>query len=601
MKKKKKLLIAAGVIVVGCIGAYLFFSNQKPAPAQVQTAALKPTTLRSTVEASGLVESTDDANVYSEVAAPIKHVAVKAGDHVSAGQLLCELDDKDVQDTLKQKEIALSAGAQASAQKIKSAQKKYDQDRSTLSSGLNTQINTAKDQVVTAQRTLDDAKNKQAVNQARVDQEVKDKLITYQSNLKDAKVKLDRARKAYSDLKEEVGDQYDDLKEDVSDQEKVVKDRQALVDNLKKLLPTDITDPSYGSIKTRLDTAEAELASDKATLEKYQKELDDYEEEREEDGKDSLKQLRQNQEDAQRAYDTALKSLSAAQTSAENAAADEMRDYNKAVEDAQVAYGSAVRALSEAQTTVAQGLDTTKDSIESEKIAANDEALRAEIQSAKTSLSKYRITAPVSGTITQVLAEDNATPQGLLFVIEDTNALQVAVKVKEYDVNSIKEGMKAVVTADATGDKEYEGVVQKIYPAALKSADGKETTGSDVEFEADVLVQTADSDLKIGMNAKAQIILEEKQNVLTVPFDALVEGGKDGPAIYTPQKNKDGTYTVKAIPVKTGLENDIETEITGEGISAGTLFLSDVKAAAPGKVIALAPSGKSASASEAAP
>ncbi|HBC25976.1 MAG TPA: secretion protein HlyD, partial [Ruminococcaceae bacterium] len=160
MKKKKKLLIAAGVIVVGCIGAYLFFSNQKPAPAQVQTAALKPTTLRSTVEASGLVESTDDANVYSEVAAPIKHVAVKAGDHVSAGQLLCELDDKDVQDTLKQKEIALSTGAQASGQKIKSAQKKYDQDRSTLSSGLNTQINTAKDQVVTAQRTLDDAKNK---------------------------------------------------------------------------------------------------------------------------------------------------------------------------------------------------------------------------------------------------------------------------------------------------------------------------------------------------------------------------------------------------------------------------------------------------------
>ena len=579
VKKKKKLLIAAGVIVVGCIGAYLFFSNQKPAPAQVQTAALKPTTLRSTVEASGLVESTDDANVYSEVAAPIKHVAVKAGDHVSAGQLLCELDDKDVQDTLKQKEIALSTGAQASGQKIKSAQKKYDQDRSTLSSGLNTQINTAKDQVVTAQRTLDDAKNKQAVNQARVDQEVKDKLIDPKANLEKAKVEMDRARKAYSDSKKDLDDEYDDLKDDIKEKKK--------------------------QISSEKDPAAKKLLEDQ--LKDLEDKLSDFEDENgvfnDETGGlvTSLKQLRQAQEDAQRAYDTALKSLSAAQTSAENTAADEMRDYNKAVEDAQVAYGSAVRALSEAQTAVAQGLDTAKDSIEAEKIAANDEALRAEIQSTKTSLSKYRITAPVSGTITQVLAEDNATPQGLLFVIEDTNALQVAVKVKEYDVNSIKEGMKAIVTADATGDKEYEGVVQKIYPAALKSADGKETTGSDVEFEADVLVQTADSDLKIGMNAKAQIILEEKQNVLTVPFDALVDGGKDGPAIYTPQKNKDGTYTVKAIPVKTGLENDIETEITGEGISAGTLFLSDVKAAAPGKVIALAPSGKSASASEAAP
>lgn len=556
--KKKKVIIIAGVVVIGIAAAFAVFSQKGPTPTPVQTETLAEQTLRGTVEASGNVESTDTVYVYAEVSAPIESVPVKVGDKVAAGQLLAQLDDTDIHNTLQQKQIALRTGSESSQQRIQSAEKNYQDAKNNLDQGLNTQINAAQDQVTNTQRTLAKAIDDRDVNQARVDQEMKNQLVSATASATTAKAAYDRAEKEYNKAKKEFKDELDDLK-----------------DELKELKKT----------------------GDQEKIDAKQKEIDDFEENNgfidDTTGAfTSVKVLKQAYEDAQLAYNNAQKALNAATIDAQNASTDKMKNYVKAVEDAQLAYDSAVQSLKAAQTAASQSLDSAKDAVTSEKIAANTESLQAEIQTLNDNLKKCTVTAPAAGTVTAVYAEENATATGLMFTIENTEGLQVKVKVKEYDLPSIKEGMKAVITADATGDVEYEGIVQKIAPAAVGSgsaatgtAAAAAATGSNVEFEADVLIQTPDTPLRIGMSAKAKIITQEKTDVLSVPYDALTTNEKGETVVYTPKKQADDTYQAVAIPVKTGLETDLSIEVSGEGLTAGTPVITDAKSMSPGLLI----------------
>lgn len=561
--KKKKVIMIAGAVVIGIAAAFAVFSQKGPTPTPVQTETLAEQTLRGTVEASGNVESTDTVYVYAEVSAPIERVPVKVGDKVAAGQLLAQLDDTDIHNTLQQKQIALRTGSQSSQQRIQSAEKAYQDAKNNLDQGLNTQINTAKDQVTNTQRALAKAIDDRDVNQARVDQEMKNQLVSATASATTAKAAYDRAEKEYNKAKKEYKDDLDELKDELKD--------------LKK------------------------SGANQETIDAKQKEIDDFEENNgfidDTTGAfTSVKALKQAYEDAQLAYNNAQKALNAATIDAQNAATDKMKNYVKAVEDAQLAYDSAVQSLKAAQTAASQSLDSARDAVASEKIAANTEALQAEIKTLNDNLKKCTIAAPAAGTVTAVYAEENATATGLMFTIENTEGLQVKVKVKEYDLPSVKEGMKAVITADATGDVEYEGIVQKIAPAATGSgsaaagaagAAAAATNNSNVEFEADVLIQTPNTPLRIGMSAKAKIITQEKAGALAVPYDALTTNEKGETIVYTPKKQPDNTYQAVAIPVKTGLETDLSIEVSGEGLSAGTPVITDAKAMSPGMLIAV--------------
>ena len=561
--KKKKVIMIAGAAVIGIAAAFAVFSQKGPTPTPVQTETLAEQTLRGTVEASGNVESTDTVYVYAEVSAPIERVPVKVGDKVAAGQLLAQLDDTDIHNTLQQKQIALRTGSQSSQQRIQSAEKAYQDAKNNLDQGLNTQINTAKDQVTNTQRALAKAIDDRDVNQARVDREMKNQLVSATASATTAKAAYDRAEKEYNKAKKEYKDDLDDLKDELKD--------------LKK------------------------SGANQETIDAKQKEIDDFEENNgfidDTTGAfTSVKALKQAYEDAQLAYNNAQKALNAATIDAQNAATDKMKNYVKAVEDAQLAYDSAVQSLKAAQTAASQSLDSARDAVASEKIAANTEALQAEIKTLNDNLKKCTIAAPAAGTVTAVYAEENATATGLMFTIENTEGLQVKVKVKEYDLPSVKEGMKAVITADATGDVEYEGIVQKIAPAATGSgsaaagaagAAAAATNNSNVEFEADVLIQTPNTPLRIGMSAKAKIITQEKAGALAVPYDALTTNEKGETIVYTPKKQPDNTYQAVAIPVKTGLETDLSIEVSGEGLSAGTPVITDAKAMSPGMLIAV--------------
>ena len=517
MKKnrKKKILIAVAVVVVVAVAATAFLSGQKGSKIQsVQCTPLSKTSLSNTVSTTGVVESTDSLKVYTDLNYAVKTLPVKVGDKVSAGDVLCTLDSKDLQDTIAQKKAALSSSAALALQKIQASQKKYNDTSSTLNAGMNAQINAAQDKVTSAKHDLETAQQKQSDAEKHIQENLNTSLINAKNEVNSAKLKLDSATRDYNDVKKHLKD---------------------------------------GDYAETDDEAE----------EKY------------------LDPARDALHSAQLAYDNAVKSLNAA-----NTAADEERDqYAKATAAAQTAYDSAVKSLTATQTSVGQDLQTSKDDIITAKLSADDTASVKEVQALQTKLDKCTVKAPNAGTVTAVYAVQNAPANGLLFVIEDTGALKLTVKIKEYDIASVKEGMKAVVRADAISDKEFEGVLQRISPTSLKGTDGKTASSTDAEFEADVLVTSKDTSLRIGMNANADIILQKKDDVFAAPYDAVTTDASGKSIVYTPKAQKDGTYKVEAVSVTTGIETDSQEEISGDGLKEGMQIISDGKQVKPGMTV----------------
>ena len=159
-----------------------------------------------------------------------------------------------------------------------------------------------------------------------------------------------------------------------------------------------------------------------------------------------------------------------------------------------------------------------------------------------------------------VYATEGAAPNGVLFQIENTDALQVDVKIKEYDVNSLKPNMAAIIKADATGDEEYDGYLEKISPSAVRTPETAEAANTantkDVEFDATVVVSSKETNLRIGMTARADIITEQKDNVFAVPYDAISTAADGSSVVYTVKAQEDGSMVAEAVPVTLGLETD---------------------------------------------
>ncbi len=521
MKKKKKIFIAVGVVAAVSIAAVAFMSSKKgPVAMPVQCTALKQTTLSSSVSTTGLVQSADTVNVYTDLNYNIQSLSVKVGDHVKAGDVLCQLNTQDLKDTIEQKQAALRSSAALSSLKIKTSEKKYNDNKSTLDAGLNAQINAAQEKVDSAKRDLESAQQKQSDAKKNIDENLNASLIAAKSSVASTKQAYDSAQLTYADTKKHKknGD-YDNLA--------------------------------------------------------------DYEIE------DIVRKAREAVDSAQLTYDTALKNLYALGTESN----EQLAQYVKATETAQVNYDSAVKSLKATQVSVDQDLKNDQQGINSDKISADDKASRAELQSLQAKLGKCTVTAPASGTITAVYAVKNAPANGLLFVIEDTNALKLSVKIKEYDISSVKVGMPAIIKADAISDKQYEGQLQKIAPTAVKGTDGKTASGSNAEFEADVVVSSRDTGLLIGMNARAEIILKKKESVFAVPYDAVTTDAEGKDIVFVAKAQKDGSYKAESIPVTLGLETDSQVEISGTGLGDGLQIISDGKQVTPGMTVQLAGEG----------
>jgi HlyD family secretion protein len=187
---------------------------------------------------------------------------------------------------------------------------------------------------------------------------------------------------------------------------------------------------------------------------------------------------------------------------------------------------------------------------------------RAEI--AKTEAQDLRnstIVSPIDGL---VLSRDVSVGDGvssililgsqatLVMTLGDTSEVYVQGKVDEADIGKVYLGQPARIVVESFKDKKFEGKVTRISPFG-KEKDNVTT------FEVRVSISNPTGELKANMSANAEIILEEKKNVLMVPEASLIYDKDRNASVELPDAHAENGR--KKIPVKLGISNGVKTEI----------------------------------------
>lgn len=198
-------------------------------------------------------------------------------------------------------------------------------------------------------------------------------------------------------------------------------------------------------------------------------------------------------------------------------------------------------------------------------VLAQQNVSSAELASLRRQKEQCTITAPQAGVITSLTAKVGAAATELA-TIENTADLELAVNIKEYDINRVRLGQQASVTSGA-GD-EFTGEVSWIAPRAQAGSSGENT------YPVRLRILNASDALRLGMTARADIALETRQNIFVAPLDAVGTDAEGNAVVYTQQTAEDGSTTLVPIVVTTGLESDVEVEIGSPELSEGMVLLS---------------------------
>lgn len=212
--------------------------------------------------------------------------------------------------------------------------------------------------------------------------------------------------------------------------------------------------------------------------------------------------------------------------------------------------------------------DSLKRILEKAQFDLNRDVLDVEI--ADLALKLAVIVSPIDGIVTKVetpVAGINVTPATAEFIIADPNEVYFEARIDEADIAGIAVNQKALLVLDAYPDEEITAEVKQIGFQAESSSGGGTVFSVKISLPSNENLY-----FRLGMNGDAEIILEEKESVLTIPTSAVLM-----------KNNKSYVFTVvnnvlQEKEIQTGLETDSEIEIV-QGLEAGEeIVVEKVKA-----------------------
>ena len=196
-----------------------------------------------------------------------------------------------------------------------------------------------------------------------------------------------------------------------------------------------------------------------------------------------------------------------------------------------------------------------------------DQAL---VDGAKLNLSYTDIVSPVYGTVVsrnvtigQTVASSFQTPT-LFLIATDLTQMQVDTNVSESDIGGVKETNKALFTVDAFPKRTFHGAVSQVRQSP-------QTVQNVVTFDVVVSVDNTDLALKPGMTAATQIVIDERNDVIRVPSQALryAPSGRAAPVSTQAQVWVLRNDRPIAVPITAGLDDDSFVEIVTGDLKVG--------------------------------
>lgn len=513
---KKKVLIPAVIVLILAGGFGVHALNRQKAKkamaeqmSQVETTTVTKQNLIDSISVTGTIASADARDV-SAIASnvKVKTVNYKVGDYVNAGDVVAVLDSSELE------------------------------------------------------RKLTEAQNSQALSEYNENKSIETASESYTQAVEDGTDDYNKAVKNESQAKEDLQDAEDDLSSAASTLKKREKSLSAAKEALNAL--TDPTE-SYTVAANTLESANAKVK----TLADQGQAAGDAEYDAAKAEADAAQATYDSVSAEKAAYDAAVQAVNDAQA----AYTEAHQAYNSASdteEKASDAYETASDNLTDASKNNDRNISNAADSLEKaqkEKEYSNNSSDQT-IDDYKEQIAACTVTAPISGVITAMEVSEGDTYLGegkTIFSIADNENFIVSASVDEYDISSISEGMTAAVIVEALGEDELPAKVSFVSPTASTSSSNGGSTGS-ASYSLEIALDDSNTDLRIGMTAKASIIKEAVYDVLTVPYDC-VSTDEDGNSYVT--VDQDGEKV--QVPVAVGMQSDYDVEVSGDGLDENSV------------------------------
>ncbi len=538
--KKHKVLTVFLILAAVVIGIYfrLQRAGQEMAEALSQmafeTGEVSYRDITSTVNATGYVRSDNSRSLTTTLMnLEVTGVNVEVGDKVSVGQALVSFDTEDIEENLADARESLNVSQAQSGLTVKGAER-----------NLADAVGSRDYQITGAMKDLDYSKTT-----------YEDAVADYHDTVKE----LEEKRKEEEDRKRDRDDREKDMDRAKDRLEKARKEQSGsglspdLLDQINEgtVSGNEILENIAGAFDTGAVTAaQAEYQTASAD---YSAAAADYE---------KAKAEREALESSVDAKKTAMDA--------------NYRTYDRAADT----FNNTVRM----QNSAVAG---SQDSLTNSRLSATigSQAQENQVETYEKQLEKGILTSPINGTVTAVNVKEGDTyGGGVIVTIQDCEDFIVEAEIDEYDISDIKEGMKVLFKTDATREEQLEGEVTFVSPvptsaAASSSAMGSgsatslTTGGGKATYQIKVAIRTATDRLRLGMTAKMNIVLNEVEHVLTVPYDAVQTDENGDTVVYVLEQTMDAegktTQEQRPVAVTVGTEGDYYVEVSGDGLEEG--------------------------------
>lgn len=234
----------------------------------------------------------------------------------------------------------------------------------------------------------------------------------------------------------------------------------------------------------------------------------------------------------------------------------------KEMETLKSSYEAVVEAYEEAVAARESSIETAQNNYTKTTINLDTTAQKKQVELYEDQLAEGVVKAPISGIVTALNfdAGDSYIQGSPIVTIQDCSSFEVAAYIGEYDISDIEKGQRVLIKTDATGDVELEGTVVFVSPTAATSL-----TGGDVTYLIRISVDTPNERLRLDMSASLSIIIDQHENALTVPYNAVQEDEQGN--TFVEIMEEDGTTT--KVPVTVVLESNYYTEIKAGALTDG--------------------------------
>ena len=300
--------------------------------------------------------------------------------------------------------------------------------------------------------------------------------------------------------------------------------------------------------------------------------------------KNKLEKLKEKEETAKDAYEAAVEEDASLKLAYNTALANRKKQQEVTstaktqMETLENTYISQKKAYNQTISTQNSSVEAAKSNQQSAKLSEDTSTQEAQVRQYQKQVDNGILYAPFEGTVTSINYEagENYTG-GAVLTLQDCSAYEIEAEIGEYDISDIEEGMSVVIKTDATGDEELKGTVTHISPvstssqasasnsSSMTSAATSTLNSSDVLYKVRISIDTLHDRLRLDMSANLSIIIEQHNNVLTVPYNA-VQTDENGNSYVTVVKDDEST---EKINVDVVMESNYYTEVSSEKLEEG--------------------------------